>query len=232
MLLAFTRRRAVFVASVVALLVVAPQPMASAGQLGSFTTGDGLYSYSGGVLTTNGPIDGSFIFASLAIDLGASPLGNIDATIDLLATRTADVQDDGGGFYSQLMSGSIAIKDSDSLLLGVNFTDAQLIVRAVAGSILSVSFEAFSALGASITFSSDKFDDSLVGDPSNFRFTFNTVSAGPFSTTGGNFNDFTVENGSVYEASLVPEPSTFAAAFASLPLFGGYWLARRRRKRM
>jgi hypothetical protein len=222
--------RRALLAAVAVLVGAGATASAATFQIGSFESASGNYTYANATGTLTGTTSGSFTVdpeAFTAITGLPAPVA-FGASLTVDATRTAAAFGAGPNVF-QAMDGSFTVRrtSDNALVLRADFTGGFLGGQN-GGNVADLG--AISPLnGATVTYTSDFFDGSLLIDPKAVTFALNplTVVGGLHIGGGGNFASFTAPDTANFSASLnVPEP-------VSMSLLGmgllGVAMARRRR---
>ncbi|MGQ0736693.1 MAG: hypothetical protein ACT4QD_23950, partial [Acidobacteriota bacterium] len=172
-------------------------------QIGSFSSSSGDYTYSAGTLsgTTSGVFTFDSAFASL-FSVSALPQ---NATLSINATATSTVS--GSPFASQTMDGTVTVLDSSSnVLVSATFTGA--FFGGLLGS-TSATLTGDTALGTTISYSSNVWNSALAIDPKTLNFNLTPLSAALAVVSGGNFANFTSPDIANFSTTLraIPEPT-------------------------
>lgn len=222
------RQVTITTAMLAAFAGLAPRAEAALVQIGSFQSASGLYSYVAGSLT--GSTSGDFTFdPAFAAIFGLPTSTYAGSTLQVSATATGSVTSSStptGTTLFQAMNGFISVHDSaNTLLVRTDFTNAFL--QGVVGT-NSVTLGGSSAFGT-VVYSSNTFNQNLVGPPSDFAFDLNPTNR-PVAQSGSNYANFTAPDIANFSTTVqTPEPASLALFGLGLTAVGA--LARRRRRK-
>jgi hypothetical protein len=213
-------------------LILAPaSASAQSGQIGSFESGSGIYSYSNATGVLSGVTSGNFTYDPFAIANLGAPAGTfVGAMLSITATATGAVTGLGTAAspYLQYYNGSVTVTSGGSTLVMTTFTNAFIATQA---GVSSVTLLGATSQGATVIHTSTMAPlINTTVDPRLFDFSLSNVTPG-ISVSGSNFADFTGNDTAKFDTSLqqaiAPEPSTVLSAAMGVLLLGAYGLRRK-----